>query len=249
MERARRSPEVDRLIQRFRENFIPCNLIRVGIGGDGAYLLPDVLNDISYCFSPGVGSSVDFEEMLSDLFAIKSFMADGSIQSLPREHPNFIFTRKFLGSSSGGNLITLTDWINESIGTSEEQLLLQMDIEGGEYNVLPFEDAATLARFSAMVIEFHYLDRIFDRDFARMINAIFDKIYRDFYICHVHPNNCCGVATFGGISVPRAMEVTFGRRDLTRDIANEDKIELPHSLDRKNIEALPDVEMPEVWWR
>ena len=40
-------------------------LIRIGgPTGDGGYLLPDVLDDIKYCFSPGVGLISEFETQL-----------------------------------------------------------------------------------------------------------------------------------------------------------------------------------------
>jgi hypothetical protein len=40
------------------------NLIRIGKKKDGGYLIPDILNKINYCFSPGVGLSTDFEDYL-----------------------------------------------------------------------------------------------------------------------------------------------------------------------------------------
>ena len=36
-------------------------LIRLGSTNDGGYLVPDILNEIDYCFSPGVGSNIEFE--------------------------------------------------------------------------------------------------------------------------------------------------------------------------------------------
>ena len=72
-------------------------------------------------------------------------------------------------------------------------MILQMDIEGAEYDVLTFESTATLGRFSAMIIEFHGLEQFFDRRFLHTTSIIFEKLYRNFSICHVHPNNNCGV--------------------------------------------------------
>ena len=48
-------------------------------------------------------------------------------------------------------------------------MILQMDIEGGEYDVLTFESTATLGRFAAMIIEFHCLERIFEPNFLYMV--------------------------------------------------------------------------------
>jgi hypothetical protein len=128
-------------------------------------------------------------------------------------------------------------------------MILQMDIEGAEYDVLVFEDSSVLSRFSTMTIEFYHLERLFQKNFLRMFSAIFDKIFKNFSICHVHPNNCCGVATLDSISVPRVMEVTFIRNDLIDEVLNNNKIDLPHLLDRKNVQRNDEIFMPEIWWK
>ena len=68
--------EIENFISRFREKYISCELIRIGGDGDGGYLLPDILNDISYCFSPGVSQTSFFEKELSENYNIQSFMVD-----------------------------------------------------------------------------------------------------------------------------------------------------------------------------
>ena len=79
--------------------------------------------------------------------------------------------------------------------------------------MLTFESAETLSKFTILVIEFHALDRLFDPHFVSIFNAILTKILLNFSICHMHPNNCCGIANFNGIEVPRVMEITFVRND------------------------------------
>ncbi|MDC2981665.1 FkbM family methyltransferase [SAR116 cluster bacterium] len=239
---------VEAFIARFKQKYIYCDLVRIGGEGDGGYLLPDIMNRVSYCFSPGVDDVSTFEQELSQKYNIKSYMADASVEKAPVEDENFNFIPKFLGSVTRDNSITLTDWMQNSIGNDKSQKILQMDIEGGEYDVLTLEDSQTLASFSAMVIEFHYLEQMFQPLFLKMLSAIFEKIYNNFSICHVHPNNCCGIATLDGVPVPRVIEVTFIRNDLVpRSVAKN--IELPHELDRKNILLHPDLIMPEIWWK
>ena len=82
-----------------------------------------------------------------------------------------------------------------------------------------------------------------------MFSSIFEKIFRNFSICHVHPNNCCGIAKLEGISIPRIMEVTFIRNDLISKFCNDKKLNLPHPLDRKNSLKNQDIIMPEIWWK
>ena len=119
----------------------------------------------------------------------------------------------------------------------------------GEYGVLVYEDSTTLASFSAMIIEFHNLQKLFERDFLKMVSAVFEKIYKNFSICHVHLNNCCGIASLDGIEIPRVIEVSFVRNDLIDKFSSKTPISLPHNLDSKNIDKNEDIVMPEMWWK
>ncbi|XDZ66909.1 FkbM family methyltransferase [Alphaproteobacteria bacterium LSUCC0684] len=236
-------------IERFRDNYVSLDLIRVGGKGDGGYLIPDVRNDISHCFSPGVSDTANFEDELSKTNRIKSFMADASVDNSPLSNDDFNFIKKYLGNRSNGDFITLKDWMNDSLNGDENGLLLQMDIEGGEYDVLIYESAETLSRFSVMVIEFHSWQLIFQHHFLKMISSIFEKIFENFVICHVHPNNCCGIAEYEKIEVPRVLEITFIRKDLIDKFISSKKINLPHTLDQKNVKQNADIFMPVIWWK
>ena len=204
---------------------------------------------VSHCFSPGVDYVASFEDELSQSHGIKSFMADASVVSPPINNSYFYFIKKFLGNRSEGNFITLSDWIDSSLNGDERELILQMDIEGGEYDVLTYESSDTLARFSVMVIEFHGWQSIFDEQFLERLTEIFNKIYQNFSICHVHPNNCCGIAEENGISVPRVLEITFIRNDLIDKFALDTAVKLPHKLDFRNLKDQADIQMPEAWWK
>lgn len=241
--------ELKKFINRFKEKFISCELIRIGSQGDGGYLVPKNLKDISYCYSPGVGFNACFEKELSDKYNIKSFMLDASVDEAPISGPNFEFLPKYLGSFSDNKFITLSNWLSETSGHNELGKILQMDIEGGEYDVLIYEDSKTLSSFSTMIIEFHFLQKLYTKDFLRMISSIFEKIYKYFSICHVHPNNCCGLAELDGIIVPRVMEITFIRNDYIDKCSNNKNILLPNKLDKKNQEDIEDIIMPEIWWK
>jgi len=240
---------VNQFIKRFRENFLSVNLIRIGNGGDGSYLIPDILTKISCCFSPGVCETIDFEKQLSEDYGIKSFMIDASIGVLPFQDSNFTFERKFLGTRDEDNTITLNSWIGKHTKKEDNNLLLQMDIETSEYDVLAYESIETLKRFSCMVIEFHWFDQIFHPFFFKMVSGIFEKIFKEFSICHVHPNNCCGIASFDGVDIPRVFEVTFIRNDMVEEVKSNNIVTLPHNLDIDNAKHRPTIEMPSAWWQ
>tara|TARA_Y100000589_G_C27119615_1_gene615820 strand:- start:503 stop:1321 length:819 start_codon:yes stop_codon:yes gene_type:complete len=249
IEKTNSKVELENFINRFKEKYVFCELIRIGGQGDGGYLIPNNLKDISYCYSPGVDYTATFEKELSDKYNIKSFMADASVDKAPISGPNFQFLSKYLGSFTDNKFITLSDWLYETSGENVKGKILQMDIEGGEYDVLIYEDGKTLSSFSTMVIEFHSMEQLYKKTFLKMISSIFEKIYKYFSICHVHPNNCCGLAELDGILVPRIMEITFIRNDyIDKSLINK-KIVLPNILDKKNMGNMDDIIMPEIWWK
>ena len=235
-------------LSNFRDSYVSVNLQRIGGEGDGGYLVPDILSTIEYCFSPGVDVTADFELELSQKYSIKSFMADASVKSAPINDKNFTFIEKFLGSKTQDRYITLSDWIDLSAVDEDSNKILQMDIEGGEYDVLT-ESSETLSNFSILIIEFHGLQNMFDTNFLKMISAIFEKIYKNFSICHVHPNTCSGIASLNGIDVPRVIEVTFINKKFIKDCSKNEEILLPHPLDSSNLNKISEIIMPEIWWK
>ena len=77
-----------RLINLLKPNDLGYDLIRIGPNGDGGYLVPDVLNKIKICFSPGVGDIHGFENDLLDR-GIKVFMADGTVEKPILSNKNY----------------------------------------------------------------------------------------------------------------------------------------------------------------
>lgn len=249
IERVSVGHELSHFFARFRENYLSLDLIRVGGEGDGGYLLPDNLSTIRYCFSPGVGQTAHFESELSRNYGIRSFMADGSVSASPVQDPNFEFQQRFLGARTHGHTITLSDWVRQSVPEENAGMLLQMDIEGGEYEVLAYESAQSLSRFSTMIIEFHGVHHLFEQHFLRMFSGIFEKIYENFTICHVHPNNCHHVSRMGDFEIPGILEITFLRNDQVSQFLNKSEVNLPHPLDRPNDANHPELRMPDIWWK
>jgi hypothetical protein len=66
--------QVQALLRAMRPVATNRQLIRIGATADGGYLIPDDLEDIRYCFSPGVAQSSAFEADLASR-GIESFMA------------------------------------------------------------------------------------------------------------------------------------------------------------------------------
>ena len=234
----------------FRANTVNVPLIRIGNEGDGGYLLPDDFNGIRHCFSPGVSTTADFEEDVARRFGIKSFMADATVDGPPMDHPLFEFDRSFLGAYQHETFTTLGAWVEEKLGKDDDHdLLLQMDIEGGEFDVLIESDKSLLRRFRMMVIEFHHMESIFERNNLPLLRALFAKLHQDFDIVHLHANNYHGIAESCGVGIPPIFEITYLRRDRVANLAIGGPILLPHPLDKPNVPDVSDIVMPELWWR
>lgn len=133
-------------------------LVRVGPVGDGGYLVPkNALKNITTLFSPGVADESGFEMDCANR-GMDVYLADGSVDAPSVDHPLFHFTRRHLTgdgeSTADGMFMTLEDWMNASLpkGDKSSDLMLQMDIEGHEYDVLMAAPDELLTRFKIIVV-------------------------------------------------------------------------------------------------
>ena len=220
-------------------------LIRLGGDSDGGYLIPNDLKGISHCFSPGVSGEAYFENDLAKL-GIGSFMADYSVESPPIENPLFKFEKKFLGISENKKYMRLNNWVDKNVEISESDLILQMDIEGMEYDVISDVSSDFLKRFRILVIEFHDLHQLFNPFGFKVISDSFKKLQEDFEIVHIHPNNEDRIISLESFCVPPLMEITFLRRD--RILSSQQTLSFPHILDRKTVPNKKDIILPDCWY-
>ena len=236
------APEID--ILKALHTLVPsgCSheLIRIGQGSDGGYLVPDDLSSIDACFSPGVGGILDFEQHLSSQYSIPSYMCDNTQDPSELDlDPSFhFFAPKRIGSCSCGDLISIDDWVVSSDHASSSDLLLQMDIEGSEYSSLLATSDSILSKFRIIVLELHYVNFLFNPYFLNsMFNPLMRKISSMFDCVHIHPNTGSGGSRyiFKSIGkeafVPVCMELTFYRKSLN---LLKRPVILPHPLDVAN---------------
>lgn len=236
-------------VTRFRKNYRAVELLRVGPKFDGGYLVPDILDEIDLCFSAGVGHTSDFEKDLYSNYRIRSFMLDASVEFPRLEGDFFEFQKKFLGLYDSDDVITMSSWLEDHASSESDKLLLQMDIEGSEYEILAFEPNSVLSRFSCMVIEFHDFHKLFDPNFCFVLNGIFEKIYRDFSIVHAHASSYRKLIKNDGIGIPPTIEITFLRNDVLQGLVQLKEPNLPHPLDNPNSPKHKGINLPEIWWK
>lgn len=232
------------LIRKLRPVDCGVELIRVGSAADGGYLIPDDLEGIEYCFSPGVGNLSEFENELANR-GVRCFLADYSVDSPAAIRPEFVFDKKFLGASDRDNFFTLATWKEKYLKDYAGDLLLQMDIEGSEYEVILNTPDALLRQFRILVIEFHALDKLFDPFAFGLLTSCFEKILNSFYVVHIHPNNAGETVKKKTIEIPEVMEFTFLNKKRVSQIAAQ--VTFPHKLDADSSPG-EHLVLPKCWY-
>jgi hypothetical protein len=248
MGRATSKEKVSTLIEKLHPFRTNKELIRLGPNGDGGYLVPNDLKGIKACFSPGVDKVSEFELACLN-YGMEIFMADKSVDSVNLDIPpdRYNFIKKFIGCTNNEDFITMDEWVQTSLPNDDSSdLLLQMDIEGAEYESIINISDSLMHRFRIMVFEFHAFDKIWQPEFFHFINITFEKILQTHLCVHIHPNNYYGICTRYGIPIPRIAEFTFLRKD--RAIFNEYETKFPNALDYDNT-LNEHIKLPKNWYK
>ena len=233
------------LIKYFKPYKTQFDLIRIGDKNDGGYLIPNIINEIKYCISGGVGHTNEFELQL-EKFNIKSFLADYSVEK-PKNLSNFDFKKKFIASYNDLNKISIDSWIKSFEDECKlDQSILKLDIEKSEYEVIDSIDENILKNFKILIIEFHGLEMIGEESFYQKLSSVKSKILKNFLPVHIHPNNCCGLHNLRKFKVPSVLEVTYLNRTVAKKTA--EPCNLPHELDAKNKLKYKDIILPNYWF-
>jgi len=221
------------------------DLIRVGGDNDGGYLIPDDLEGITACFSPGVDVTASFEQDLLNR-GIRSHLADGSVDGVPKGLEVSSFTKKHLGGLYTDQTMTLISWMADH-NAFMDSYILQMDIEGAEYETILAADRNTLNRFRIIVIEVHNAQHWFHPIAWGLVQTFFAKLLEDFHVVHIHPNNNCPFIQYDEVFFPSVFELTLLRKDRAEPEGFVDTF--PHPLDQPNVTDKPDRSIPEEWYK
>lgn len=240
--RVPRVSDVTALVASLRPFRTEHRLVRLGARHDGGYLVPDDLEGLTACFSPGVGTIAAFEADIESR-GIPAFLLDPTVP--PPGGFERRFEARFLGTVTSDTSTTLEDWVARAVGPEPGAPLLQMDIEGDEWDVLESASRELLRRFRIVVVELHDLDRMRDPEWLSRHLGIIQRLMRDFVVVHLHANNCCVPVTVRGIAIPPVLEVTLHRRD--RVMHADPLVDAHHPMDRPNLTDLPDRPLGPAW--
>lgn len=196
----------------------------------GNYLIPKDLTGIEVVFSPGVGLSSDFEFYFAEL-GVQCFLADASVSGPALDHANFSFIKKYIGSKTAGEFVSLDDWVNDLYPKGSDGIL-QMDIEGHEFSTILSSSDEVLNRFRIILLEVHCLNILNTNEGLLLCSLLIDKLLKNFKVCHFHVNNGLKPLNLDGLKFPGVIELTLIRSDRCK--IHQDVEELPHALDIHN---------------
>ena len=236
--------KVQALVRKLQPVNTAKGLRRLGPTGDGGYLVPDDLSGIEACYSPGVSFISGFEKDCADL-GMKVFMADRSVEQPAEWHALFHFTKKYVGVTTDDDFMTIDNWVASTLPDAKSDLMLQIDIEGYEYEAFLAMSDALLARFRIIVAEFHNLNQLWNQPFFGVASRAFEKILQTHTCVHIHPNNFHPTFERWGLSIPPAAEFTFLRKDRVVDPVGATVF--PHPLDSDS-SPKAHFALPKCWY-
>ena len=210
--------------------------IRVGKDHDGGYIIYDNI-PCGILISCGISNDDSFEHAFTKKYGCKCIAFDGSISKLPHPSPDIKFVKKFVGDKNTRTYTNLHDLINK-----HRNIILKMDIEGGEYPFLNSLSKKQLNKINMIMIEFHSSKQKWGYYNDKLKLNCFNKLNSTHYMCHIHGNNTVGVQEYNGIKVPQVFECLYIKKNFARD-AKPNTEKLPSKLDMNNMRTKPDINL------
>jgi len=229
-------------------------LTRVGSAHDGGYIFMNdiVRNSYDAFVSCGIGNDITFEnDMLTRLRFDHGDMVchayDGTIDAIPEcsMSKHIRFHRLNVGASDSPHAGISN--LQEHVARSKD-ILLKMDIEGGEYEWIYSLTADDLSRFKQIIIEIHD-----PWSSAYRMNCV-HKLLAAHHVAHIHANNYGGTTLVSSnspsndgslvaLALPNVFELTLVRKTdipAATVCSPADANTYPTFLDRPNNPAARD---------
>jgi hypothetical protein len=207
---------------------------RLGQDWDGGYIICDIPNvNYNLLLSGGIAGDISFEEDFLKMYPnCKCNAYDGTISSINTSNNNITFIKKNIGIVNTNDETNLKNEIENNT-----DIVLKMDIEGGEVPWFTSLTREEIGKFHQIFIEFHY-------PFTPIEEEIFKKISFSFLLVHLHGNNCCGVRKISNVDIPNLFECTYlNKKFFTSKHPPLNTAKLPSPLDMANIQGRDDIDL------
>lgn len=212
--------------------------VRLGKDADGGYNCLDDFAGIDTAFSLGINDDISWDLDAAER-GLTIYQFDHTVSDPAPDDPRMIFQRKRIDRISGPDTQSLGDLIGAyDKRLDRPNLVLKMDIEGGEWGVLDATTEDDLGRLAWIVCELHYFQGLAQRHHRELVDRCLDKIARRFAVVHVHSNVWGGYTSLANIVVPNVIEVTFANRRCYDVVATDELF--PGPLDQSCDPEQPD---------
>lgn len=221
----------------------PLELRRIGKINDGGYVIAEIaIQKAEAVLGYGIADDISFEEAASALYKKPSWGLDGTCPPIPTKHPLCHFIPLCIGKSADSEqrekYVTFDQQI-ELLNLEDKKLFIKMDIEGGEYEVLP-DILKHFQNITGIVLEIHFCD---EPSISQAL-ALLKRLQEHFLLIHVHANNICQdcfVTTNSTGKLTRVLELSYINKNCvdTYSIALDQTHPTP--LDTPNSPHLPEV--------
>jgi hypothetical protein len=215
--------------------------IRLGGSSDGSYVTiePELKNNndgIAYSF--GISTSDPWSMEMAER-GYNVFQYDGTIENSPDNHPMIHFFKFMITGSpdTKPDEKNLKQILNDH-GHHEKNIMLNIDIEGAEWDFFDSITKEEMLQFEQIIVEFHGFS-LNDNDQEKM--SILKKINETHQCIHLHGNNCAPVIILKDLNLlPTVMEASYIRKDPHYEFIKCCD-EFPGKLDFPNAPFLPDI--------
>lgn len=228
--------------------------VRIGPDKDGGYVLLNDLLTGNVAYSFGVGRSSEFERRMAQRGYV-NYMYDHTVNGpVDVSGAHFVFKKIGVSDTDGPNMRTIETIIEENAHQNVNDIVLQCDVEGAEFDIFTNTPQSVLKQFSQIIIEYHFIDKCI-MDVGRFetgmytydrMRSTFESLSKNFTPYHVHGNNWLGAFTVDGKVVPEVIEVSYVRSDLVE--FSSDKTKFPTRFDSPNARGRADIELGEFSW-
>ena len=184
-------------------------LILLGKKRDGCYVLLNDFTNIKIAYSFGIGKKIQFEQYLADK-GIDVYMYDHTINSLPYNHTKFHWKKVGIsGKNKRNNLLkSLEELIKENGHSSEENMILKIDVEHAEWESLSNITDKILSQFKYIVLELHFYDEKESNETLLYYNVL-KNLFKTHQCFYLRCANRYQIAYFGNNRICKYLEISY----------------------------------------
>lgn len=207
--------------------------------GDGGYVTPAVMIEKSVgLVTYGVAGDIRYEVDYATKYKKPAYLFDHTVDHPREPAPGLLFTKEGLGK----DLPNCSEFLDHyrRLGLKGD-VLLKIDIEGGEYDYFNQTDIPNMSLVTTgIILEIHWID---DANNQKKFINMMNKLNEFYVLTHIHGNNWGGTfdyiqrlsdTRFTGITMPKVYELTLTNKRFVNYITPDNQSYPIDGLDLPN---------------